>query len=91
MIAIQPTIATVVKKLSITKTQSGIDILKVCVAINDNYVWCATFGHTALYLNEYCGVGDIIFIEDWNLKQNDKYFDFTILKTKIIKKSSSQK
>ncbi|MGL5713513.1 MAG: hypothetical protein ACRCX2_10880 [Paraclostridium sp.] len=85
MIKLMPTVVAVVIKNEMATTTEGKTYMKICIANESDYIWCAVFGATAQYVNSYLNIGAKVFLEEWNMSINGKYYDFTINKIKIIK------
>ena len=84
-IKMMPTMATLTNKNSIIESDKGKIHMKVCVAIDNQYFWCVLFGGTAEYINQYANVGAQLFLEDWTMKKSESFYDFCLLRCKIIK------
>lgn len=90
-IALMPTMGTLVQKGEVQTSKDNKVYSKVCIALNDQYIWCALFSGTANYIDSYAKVGAQIFLEDWHFTKNDKYYDFVISKCRIVKNSGGDK
>lgn len=86
-IKMMPVVATMTNKNEMIHTDEGKNYMKICVAIDNMYFWCVLFGGTADYINQYANVGAQLFLEDWTMKKSDSFYDYAILRVKIIKNS----
>lgn len=89
-IKMMPTMATLTKKNEMVIGEAGKNYLKICVAIDNQYFWCVLFGGTATYIDNYGNVGAQLFLEDWSMNKNDNYYDFVILRTKIVRNAEEK-
>lgn len=85
MVKLMPVVATMTNKGELSCKENGSEYSKICVALEDQFYWCAVFGATARYIEEYANVGAKLFLEDWTLKKNGNYYDFQIRKLNIVK------
>ncbi|MGL5962297.1 MAG: hypothetical protein ACRCZ0_10150 [Cetobacterium sp.] len=60
--------------------------MKVCVFIDNELFWLATFGAVATQIRDGAEKGDELFLEEWNMTKKGSYFDFALTKTRILKK-----
>ncbi|MGL5803147.1 MAG: hypothetical protein ACRCX7_11235 [Cetobacterium sp.] len=84
-IKLMPTMATLTNKKELVEKADGKIYMKVCVAIDGAFFWCVLFGGTATYIDEYANVGAQLFLEDWTMNKSESFYDFAILRTKIIR------
>lgn len=94
MIKLQPTIATLTIKGELKTSTTGIPYMKCSIAVDDTYLWITIYSASATYINNYANVGAVLFLEEWNIKQNkvdDKTFhDFHISRLKIVKNKEAK-
>ncbi|MGL4998096.1 MAG: hypothetical protein ACRC5T_03935 [Cetobacterium sp.] len=80
-----PTVGILTNKKMMETSDDNKSYLKICLAIDNQYYWCAVFGAVAKYITEYANIGSSIFVEEWSVNKNENYYDFSIARCKIIK------
>lgn len=89
-IKMMPIMATLTSKKEFIQKDDGKTYMKICVAIDGMFFWCVVFGGTAEYLNQYANVGAQLFLEDWTMKKSDSFYDYCVLRTKIIRNAEEK-
>lgn len=84
---IQPKICRLCNDVELIK-KGDLSIVKICVAIDNSFIYVTMFGATADYISKYGKKGGRVFLDDWDLdvkRINEKtVYDFTARKIEII-------